>query len=84
MRGPRIRLRSLMIGIAFLALILTVMMQAVLLQRAVVREEMYRAEAEMHRARAEAEARRLLEYVRAVETLSTGDAPDPKSKAGRK
>jgi hypothetical protein len=70
MRGPRIRLRTLMIGIAFLALILTVIMQAVLLQRAAVREELYRAEAEMNRARAEAETRILLETARAATEIN--------------
>jgi len=40
------RLRTLMIVVAFAALILTVAMQGVLLRRAAVREEMIRAEAE--------------------------------------
>ena len=44
MRLLRFRLRTLMISITFLALILTVIMQTILLQRAAVREEQLRAE----------------------------------------
>ncbi|MFO0889637.1 MAG: hypothetical protein U0790_10920 [Isosphaeraceae bacterium] len=51
MRLPRFRLRTLMISIAFLALILTVIMQAILLRQAAVREQQLRAEAEMQRMR---------------------------------
>jgi hypothetical protein len=47
-----------MISIAFLALILTVIMQAFLLQRAAAREQQLRAEAEMQRALAEAQMQR--------------------------
>jgi hypothetical protein len=54
MRRPHSRLRTLIIVIAFLALILTVLRQAVLLQRAAVREELYRAQAAQNQARAEA------------------------------
>jgi hypothetical protein len=53
MRLPRFRLRTMMICIAFLALVLTVIMQAILLQRAAVREQQLRAEAEWQRATAE-------------------------------
>jgi NhaP-type Na+/H+ or K+/H+ antiporter len=53
MRQPRFRLRTIMIGIAFLALIMTVIVQTVLLQRAAVREEMFRAEMMRERAVAE-------------------------------
>ena len=53
MRLPRFRLRTVMIGIAFLALILTVIVQGVLLQRAAIREQLLRAQAEMQRAEAE-------------------------------
>jgi NhaP-type Na+/H+ or K+/H+ antiporter len=53
MRVPRFRLRTVMITIAFLALILTVIMQGVFLQRAAVREQMLRAEAELARAQAD-------------------------------
>jgi hypothetical protein len=59
MRLLRFRLRTLMISIAFLALILTVIMQAILLRRAAVREAQLRAEAEFQRARVE-----MAEYVR--------------------
>ena len=58
MRLPRFRLRTVMISIAFLALILTVIMQGVLLQRTAVREEMLRAEADLRRAQAEAALKR--------------------------
>jgi hypothetical protein len=63
MRLPQFRLRSLMIVIAFLALLLTLFVQTIFLQRAMVRSERYRAEtarfqaiAEMERQRAEATA----------------------------
>jgi hypothetical protein len=52
MRLLRFRLRTLMISIAFLALILTVIMQAILLQRAAVREAHLRAEAAFQMSRA--------------------------------
>jgi hypothetical protein len=58
MHIPRFRLRSAMLGIAFLALILTVFAQTILLRRAAVREELARATAEHERALAEAAARR--------------------------
>jgi hypothetical protein len=69
MQRPRFRLRTLMIGIAFLALILTVIVQAVLLRRAAAREQQLRAEAEQQRASAEA----ISQWVRAAV------APDPPS-----
>jgi len=47
-----------MISIAFLALILTVFVQTVMLQRAIVREEWLRAMAEKQRAVAVAQAQR--------------------------
>jgi hypothetical protein len=47
-----------MISIAFLALILTVFVQMILLQRSVAREQLLRALAERERAVAEAEALR--------------------------
>jgi hypothetical protein len=47
-----------MIGIALMALVLTLIMQTVLLQRAAVREQQLRAEAEHQRAIAEEEALR--------------------------
>jgi NhaP-type Na+/H+ or K+/H+ antiporter len=53
MHVPRIRLRTLMIGIAFLALLLTVIMQTVRLQMTLVIQERLRADAEMSRADAE-------------------------------
>jgi NhaP-type Na+/H+ or K+/H+ antiporter len=53
MRLPRFRLRTLMITIAFLALILTVFIQTILIQRAAVRLEYFRAEAAQQRAEAE-------------------------------
>ena len=61
MRIPNFRLRTLMIVIAFLALILTVAVQQVLLQRETARAErwanqelMLRAQAQMHLAEAKA------------------------------
>jgi hypothetical protein len=43
MRQPRFRLQTLIIGIAFLALILMVIIQTVALQRAASREQQLRA-----------------------------------------
>jgi len=53
MRQARFRLRTIMIWIAFLALVMTVIVQTVFLQRAAVREQMYRAEMMRERAMAE-------------------------------
>ena len=53
MRRIRFRLRTLMIIIAFLALSLTVIIQSVLLHRAAVREQQYRAELAQQRAMAD-------------------------------
>jgi hypothetical protein len=53
MRMPQLRIRTLMISIAFLALMLTVVFQVILLQRATAREQLLRADAERHRADAE-------------------------------
>jgi hypothetical protein len=50
MRSPRFRLRTLMICIAFLALILALFTQAILLQRSAAREQQLRAEALWRRA----------------------------------
>jgi hypothetical protein len=58
MGQSQFRLRTVMIAIAILALVITVMMQGVFLQRGAVREQMLQAEAE--RARAVAEQARLL------------------------
>jgi hypothetical protein len=52
MRFPRFRLRTLLVSIAVLALFLTVIKQTLLLQRARVREELFRAQAEHQRAKA--------------------------------
>ena len=52
MRLPRFRLRTLMISIAFLALILTVIMQAILLRRGAAREQQLRAEIESQKLQA--------------------------------
>jgi hypothetical protein len=46
MRLPQLRLKTAMVGIAFLALFLTVFVQSILLQRAMVREQLLRARAE--------------------------------------
>src|SRR5262245_13528905 len=52
MRLPRFRLRTIMISIAFLALLMTNVLQAVSLQNSAVRQEMFRLEAEVARAQA--------------------------------
>ena len=54
MRWPRVRLRTMMAAVAFLALVLTVVIQSVRLQQALVREQQHLAFAEYERARAEA------------------------------
>src|SRR3954463_2446066 len=53
MRWPRVRLRTIMMAVAFLALVLTVVIQSVRLQEALVREQQHLAFAEYERARAE-------------------------------
>jgi hypothetical protein len=70
----RFRLRTLMIVVAFVALVLTVVMQAVLLRRAAVKEELSRAlaaqnlaMAELARADAEAQATANLEALKIVQ-----------------
>jgi hypothetical protein len=50
----RFKLRSMMLVIAFLALVLTVLVQAIELRRAAVRAELIRADAEWQRASATA------------------------------
>ena len=72
MRLPRFRLRTLMISIAFLALLMTVFMQYVQLQRAAAREERSRAEAERNRALAEASASGLGPRPNRLRPLSIG------------
>src|SRR5262249_3267776 len=52
MRPPRVRLRTIMLAIAFLALAMTVAVQSLWLQRALVREQQLRNVAEFERARA--------------------------------
>jgi hypothetical protein len=72
-----------MIAVAFVALILLVIIQSIYLQRAWIREQMVRVEAEMNRARAEAA---LLEYqaqVKAFQEIldrTQADAAASKSK----
>jgi hypothetical protein len=53
MRLRQIRMRTVMLSIAFLALILAVFVQTIRLQRAVAREQLLRAEAEQQRDMAE-------------------------------
>ncbi len=79
----RYRIRTLMIVVAFVALVLVVVLQAFYLNRAVVRLEMFRAiaarseaVAEIQRLRAEqqlAAAQATIEQMRA-EAMVTGDA----------
>jgi hypothetical protein len=59
MRRPRLRLITVMVIIAFLALAFTAVVQSIRLNQALVREQLVRATAEDQRARAEAEARRV-------------------------
>jgi hypothetical protein len=80
MRLPRFRIRTVMIIVAFLALVLTVLMQAIMLQRAAVREQLLRAEAELRLAVARAE----LEQARAEAELKRAFAeagPPPSAPA---
>ena len=53
MRQPRVRLRTVVVAIVFVALALTVVVQSVRLNQALVREQQLRAEAEFQRAQAE-------------------------------
>jgi hypothetical protein len=69
MRLPRFRIRTLMISIAFLALILTVITQSILLRRAEVRAEVLRAEAALQRAEAEARYQRALDSARSLKQV---------------
>jgi hypothetical protein len=59
MQQVRFRLRTLMITIAFIALLLALFTQTVLLRRAQVREELYRALAAESRAKAAQELARV-------------------------
>ena len=63
MRQPRVRLRSMMAAVAFLAMALAIIVQSVRLHQALVREQQLRAETEFQRARVEKVeyARRLAE-----------------------
>jgi hypothetical protein len=53
MRQPRVRLRTVVVAIAFFALALTVVVQSFWLNQALDREQRLRAEAEFQRARAD-------------------------------
>jgi hypothetical protein len=55
MRQLRFRLRTVMITIAFVALILTVVIQSIMLRRSAMSEQLHRIIAEYERARAEAQ-----------------------------
>ncbi len=68
---PRIRyrLRTLMIVVAFVALVLVAVLQQFYLNRAQVRLEMYRAEAERARAIAELQRLRAEQQLAAVQSL---------------
>ena len=86
MRIPNFRLRTLLIAIAFLALILTVVVQQVLLERETARaarwanqERMLRAEAQMHLAEAKAalaHAEAAYQWARTAEDQKPAQ-PDP-------
>jgi hypothetical protein len=64
-----------MILIAFVALILTVIMQQVFLQRALVREQLYRAIAETERADAERRYHRVQDELDRAKELLKEKAP---------
>jgi hypothetical protein len=70
------RLRNVMIVIAFVALILTVIMQQVFLQRAKVREELYRATAEVERADAERRFHRMQDELDRAKQILKEIAPN--------
>ena len=55
MRLPRFRVRTLMVTVAFVALVLTVIMQAIWLRRAAATQQMLRAEAQLRLAVIQAE-----------------------------
>ena len=67
MAQVRFRLRTLMITIAFIALLLAVFTQTVLLRRAQVREELYRALAAESRAMAEQQRARAEQQIAKAE-----------------
>ena len=78
MRPPRIQLRTQMIGIAFVALVLTVIMQTALLRRAAYTEHVLRTEATLQRAKHMAEVQRILaeaELRRAIAETALQRAP---------
>ena len=60
MRRPRFRLRTTMVGIAFVAVILTVIIQAALLRRAALTEHVLRTQVELQRAQHRADVQRIL------------------------
>ncbi len=57
MRGPRVRLRTLMVAVAFAALLLIVVVPNVRLPQALARAQRFHALADTERARAKAQAR---------------------------
>jgi F0F1-type ATP synthase membrane subunit b/b' len=65
----RYRLRTIMIVVAFVALVLVVLLQQFYLNRAQVRLEMYRAEAERARAIAEMQRLRAEQQLAATQSL---------------
>jgi hypothetical protein len=69
MRKLRFSLKTLMIVVAFAALLLTVIMQSVLLRRAAIVEEFHRAEAERQRNIAAMEASRARAAREALERI---------------
>ena len=84
MRQPRVRLRTIMTAVAFLALALAVTVQSVRLQQALIREQHLRAEAELQRAQAEVQYRRtrdlvdqMLSRVAEQPRQPSSAAPDP-------
>ena len=75
MRQPRVRLRTIMTAVAFLALALAVTVQSVRLQQALVREQRLRAEAALQRAQADLD--QLLAGVAEQQRQASSAAPEP-------
>jgi hypothetical protein len=68
MRRPRIRLRTIMVVVAFIAMAMTILVQYIELRRALIREELLRAKAENDKAVAQSEllrAQALLDQINA-------------------
>jgi F0F1-type ATP synthase membrane subunit b/b' len=74
----RYRLRTIMIIVAFVALVLVAVLQQYYLNRAQVQMEMYRAEAEHARATAEMQRLRAEQQLAAAQSLLEATRPEAK------